>query len=170
MAVAARYALTNSPRAKGALREFKRKVGSLEPVGPEIHSALIRQTQKVFDTDGGEIGESWPGYTGSERLYGAIKSQLIGYPTNERKLRWSPGRERLFPSLMSSSHKQHVWRADGMNFEFGTSVPYAGKHQKGKGRGPFWAGFPKVKARPFLAISDKTAAEIRRILLRHIGV
>lgn len=167
MPVDTRFVTTGGPRAARALREFAKKAENLEAVAPQIHQLLLLDARKTFATNGRHIGERWPGYTGSERVYGFVKQKLVGH---RKLLRWEAGRERLFPSVTSPRHPEHVWRVKDGSFEFGTSVPYAANHQYGRGRGPAWAGFPKIKKRKFLALTRRTAANITVIIRRYMGL
>jgi hypothetical protein len=163
------FTVTGGKRAAKALREFADKADNLEAIAPQVHQQLISDHWAVFETQGRHIGENWPGYTGQEALYGFIKSKMLGINEN-RLLRWEPGRERLFPSVVSPTHPEHVWRVKDGAFEFGTSVPYAKNHQEGSGRGPAWAGFPKIKQRRFLGLTRRTAAKITRLIRSHMGL
>jgi len=167
MPVDTKFVVTGSERAADALRDFARDAENLDEVGPKIHRQLISDHWAAFETEGRHIGENWPGYTGQEALYGFIKRKLVGEPG---LLRWEPGQERLFPSVVSPTHPEHVWRVKGGKFEFGTSVPYAVNHQEGRGRGPAWAGFPKIKQRRFLKLTRRTATKITRIIRTHMGL
>lgn len=152
------------------MERFRARLKNFRAVGPQVHRVFRRQAMGTFHTRGRNIGYHWPGYTGSERVYGEIKKAMLGRDQGSRLLRWENGRERLYPSVVSAHHPEHVWRVEGDTFVFGTRVPYAGKHQRGEGRGPAWAGFPKIKKRPFLAVNRESAAQIRRIMLRWIGI
>lgn len=169
MPVETKFVVTGSQRAADALRDFARDAENLHEVGPQIHRQLISDHWAAFETEGRAIGENWPGYTGQEALYGVIKRKILD-TDNNRLLRWEPGQERLFPSVVSPTHPEHVWRVKDGKFEFGTSVPYAINHQEGKGRGPWWAGFPKIKQRRFLKLTRRTAAKITRIIRTHMGL
>jgi hypothetical protein len=173
-----KFVVTGGERAAKAMREFADNAQNLRDIGPKIHSALIKDHVRAFKTNGRAIGEDWPGYTGQELVYGFIKVKLTQGTWNASKfsepiagpLRWTRGQERLFPSVVSSSHPEHVWRIKDGKFEFGTSVPYAANHQEGKGRGPWWAGFPKIKQRRFLKLTRSTAAKITRLIRSHMGL
>jgi len=169
MAESIKYVVTGSKRAADAMRAFADKASNLEEVGPEIHDALTRSHVRIFKTQGREGVGQWPGYTGQEAVYGFIKREVFGIGP-DRLLRWEPGNERLFPSVVSQRHPEHVWRIKDGEFEFGTSVPYARHHQEGSGRGPAWAGFPKIKKRVFLTLTRSTAAEVTRIIRKHMGL
>ncbi|MFP4598049.1 MAG: hypothetical protein ACLFVJ_07345 [Persicimonas sp.] len=171
------YIIKGSPRAEDALKRFMAHINGFEKLGPQMHRYLRKVARRTFSTEGREIGESWPWYTGSETLYGIIKHKLVAGTVVGRRgqqavqlLRWKPGQERLFPSVVSARHPEHVWHTDNQSFTFGTRVPYARNHQEGKGRGPWWAGFPKIKQRRFLGLSRKHVAEIRRMISRFIGI
>lgn len=165
-----RYAIKGSQRAENSLSRFLSRLENFVEIGPEVHRLFKQQAREAFATEGRTIGYSWRGYTGSEWLYGIIKKRMLGEQNGSRLLRWEPGNERLYPSLVDARHPEHVWRVEGKTFIFGTSVPYAYKHQLGQGRGPWWALFPSIKARPFLGVSRRTAAELRRVTARHVGI
>lgn len=167
MVASPHYRVTGGPRAERAFREFAKNAENLEEIGPAIHRQLISDHRAAFETNGRYIGQRWPGYTGSEKVYGFVKEKLVGH---RKPLRWEAGRERLFPSVVSPRHPEHVWRVKDGKFEFGTSVPYAANHQYGRGRGPAWAGFPKIKQRKFLALTRRTAAKITRLIRQHMGL
>lgn len=170
MAVRTRYVIKGSGRAESAISRFMSRIENFQEAGPKIHRVVVSDLKKTFKTEGRNINESWPKYTGQEALYGFIKRKMLGDKIGSRLLRWEPGNERLYPSVVDSRHPEHVWRVKGKEFQFGTRVPYAYKHQYGKGRGPWWAGFGKVKRRTFLGLSRKAGAEIRRRMARHVGI
>lgn len=166
----ARYAMEGSARANNAMDRFMDNIANFKAIGPSVHRAFKRQVAKTFRTRGANIGERWPGYTAGERIYGIVKKAMLGNELGKRLLRWKPGREILYPSLISDSHPNHVWRVEGMDFVFGTSVPHAYKHNEGKGRGPIWAGRGRIQRRKFMGISLKTSAAIRRAAAKQVGI
>jgi phage gpG-like protein len=170
MAYGLRAIVSGTGRGAGVIRELRDRAQDLSPIGDPVHRAFLAQTKRVFHQNGAPLGVRWPGYTGTERAYGVIKKAMLGREAGRQLLRWEPGNERLYPSLVSPMHPEHIWRVEGNDFVYGTSVPYAKKHQEGRGRGPSWAGFPKVKARPMIGVTMRTAAEITRIMRRHMGL
>jgi len=124
---------------------------------------------EVLDVIGiGDVERYRQKYERLREMYASKPSMLS--TVNGGRLRWEAGRERLFPSVISPRHPEHVWRVKDGSFEFGTSVPYAANHQYGRGRGPAWAGFPKIKKRKFLALTRRTAANITVIIRRYMGL
>ena len=139
--------------------------------GAELIFAYLRDdTKKNFESQSSGMGDTWPEYTGSEFIYGIIKRKMLGDAQGRRKLRWSPGRERLFPSVTEDNHPEQIAEIDGRMIRFGTRVPYAANHQFGFGQGPAWAGFPRIKQRQFLNLGPRQIANIRRIMAGVTGI
>lgn len=173
MAASPTYAIRGSARAQAAIAAFFMDEAKLERGAEDLIFPYLRQVMRsTFQTQGAEIGESWPQYTGDEAQYGAIKRRILGDVLGRSRLTWEPqtGRERLRPSLVEAGHSDQVAEVRGSVMRFGTTVPYAINHQEGVGRGPEWAGFPAVKKRTFLRLRPKHVAQIRRLMAQVTGI
>jgi len=143
-------------------------VGDLTPAWDTIHDDFIQIMKEQFASNGarGPMGK-WDRYSG-EPVYRYIKGKLLNanwgtFPI----LRWvatntpTPGpNERLYPSFIGVPSKwgnEHVWRADPGGFTVGSAVPYAEKHQVGRGRTPY-----DKKPLPMRRIIDLTQADTVR--------
>ena len=87
-----------------------------------------------FLSRGARGGDDWPDY-GNEPRYRPIKAKFGGGLHNI--LRWTPGRERLYPSLTDPRHPEHIYVEGKHSVRMGSSVPYALAHQLGQGRSRF---------------------------------
>ncbi len=130
--------------------------------GPQVQS-FTRIMELQFKTKGRRGGTPWVGYDNEPR-YRPIKFLLGGGLDNI--LRWTPGRERLFPSLTNVSHADHVFKAGRRSVVMGTSVPYAIRHQKGLGV----TKFDKIRTpkRPIIALTKRDVRGWARAIQRHI--
>lgn len=126
---------------------------------------LVRQDyhdtrRDAFRTLGQSLGTPWPGYVEAEAQYAAIKGRILGYTTHQgafrapdsTQLRWSRGRERLYPSLTMPGHPESVFRADPRSAAYGTRVPYAASNERGGGRAPDRLGGHTIPRRPVVAV------------------
>ena len=165
-----KYVIKGGPRARRSIQEFISNLENFRAIGDEVHKIVRDDHERTFKTEGGNIRAKWPRYTGSEFLYGILKKRMLGEKLGERLLRWEEGKERLYPSVVEASHPEHVWKVEGREFVFGTKVPYAYRHQLGKGTGPASLGSPQIKERRFIGLSRKGAADIRRAMARHVGI
>lgn len=165
-----RTEVRGGPRAAAAIERFFVDDATVEAGAELIFRYLRDETKKNFENQSAGEGGKWPGYTGSEFIYGIIKKKMLGKALGARLLRWAPGMERLFPSVTQENHPEQIAQINGRNIIFGTSVPYAANHQYGFGVGPAWAGFPRVKQRKFLTLGPRQIAEIRRIISQVVGI
>lgn len=118
----------------------------LTPVWDKIHEMFIAFIKRVFESEGGYIGEAWaplsPAYAHWKARHTANKGilQLRG---------------RLYGSLTEPRHSDHIFRSGPSFMEAGTRVPYAKFHQTGTRRMP---RRPPVK--PFSRVEGEAAADI----------
>lgn len=159
------FEIIGSERAMDSLNRFLESAENFQGVAPDVHRFLLKHTKDVFRTEGQAGGVKWPQYAGNDEKYGAFKAGLL--KRRPQLLRWSAGRERLYPSLTDERHPEHVFAVSGRSMRFGTKVPYAWRHQHGKGIGPFGEMIPK---REFLVLGPRGVAEIRRIISRYMGI
>ena len=109
--------------------------------GP-IAKAWAASRQQMFLTQGRSTGTPWPDYTKLERKYYVpVKKAVTGRAqvTKTSLLRWDgtgpePSvKERLYPAMSMTTHREFVYRVTGNEAAMGTSVPYARKHNLGLG-------------------------------------
>lgn len=153
----------------------KRKIGlAFEVLGDltevwddSIHPFMIDHMKSQFKSDGAHGGSPWALY-GAEPKYTAYKIALVGHLT---PLRWQKGGpfERLFPSLVDRSDRDHVWESSAKGAVFGTSLPYAGDLNAG-GIGPFGERYP---ARKIIAMRQdqkkKMISAIQQAIVQRFG-
>jgi hypothetical protein len=109
--------------------------------GP-IAKAWATSRRTMFVSQGRSTGTPWPDYTKLERKYYVpVKKAVTGRSqvTKASLLRWDgtgpepTAKERLFPAMSQTSHREFVYRVEGNVATMGTSVPYARKHNLGLG-------------------------------------
>jgi hypothetical protein len=110
--------------------------------GP-IAEAWANSRRAMFLTQGRSTGTPWPDYTKLERKYYVpVKKAVTGLSavTKASLLRWDgtgpepSAKERLFPAMSQTSHREFIYRVDGNVATMGTSVPYARNHNLGLGQ------------------------------------
>jgi phage gpG-like protein len=99
-----------------------RSLGELNPVFQDIHSIVLDMEKKQFETEGGWSGDGWVPLSPS---YAAWKKS--NHPSKDM-MRIT---DRLYKSLVSKSHEEHVYETGPNWVEIGTRVPYARAHQYG---------------------------------------
>ena len=168
----------DGPVAKLGLAESR--VGDLRPAWDAIHAgrtgdpllkgkgkgqslSFLTISKRHFATQGGRAGAKWDGYD-DEPVYRVIKRLFGG--GEGRMLRWRAGRERLYPSLISPSHPDHIFEAKRHSVEIGTAVPYARNHQFGIGLQPF--DRQPLKKRPVIALTRSDFRGWVRVIQRHV--
>lgn len=115
--------------------------------------------QEQYATEGRRGGTPWPSYdaTGEPRYKGFKYARTGGFLV---LMRWTPGKERLYPSLMNPAHPEHVFTSDARGMVVGTRVPYARGHQLGVGEQK-WDKIP-LPRRPILALTDRDVLELAK--------
>lgn len=104
---------------------------------------MVRHVRRQYATRGRRSpGGQWETYRqAGERKYMWFKEAVVD--ANEYELlRWEPGNERLYPSLLVKSHPDHVRRIRGASFQYGTRVPYANRLFQQGGTNPFGESYP----------------------------
>lgn len=151
------------------------RAGDLTPAFRAIHDGrseglakgekgFLEIVKLQFESKGRRGGTPWQGYD-AEPVYRRIKVAVGG--GLDRILRWRPGRERLYPSLVVPTHPDHVFSVSRYGVEMGTSVLYALSHQKGIGEQK-WDRIP-VPRRPIIALTSRDARGWVRIIQRHVA-
>ncbi len=154
------------------------RVGDLRPVWNVLHAgrnsdpllkggggkSFVSMVAEQYRTKGRRGGTPWPGYDG-EPVYKIIKVKFGG--GLGRMLRWRPGRERLYPSLISPGHAEHIYRTKRHEMVVGTAVPYAVRHQRGIGVQPF-DNVP-LKKRPLIVMTRNDFRGWIRAIQRHVA-
>jgi phage gpG-like protein len=161
------FVIQGGERVERALQGLLDNVEDWRALGPEVHEFFIAKQIKLFATEGTSEGIKWPDYSGQEPKYAVYKREMVGEAYADRLLRWMPGREILYPSLVSSRHAQHVWDVQQQRFTFGTRVPYAMNHQKGVGTGPTGE---RIAQRKIAVLSTASVTELKQIILKFVGL
>lgn len=161
------FIISGGDRVRTALQGLLDNVEDWRALGPDVHKFFIQKQIALFATEGTSEGIKWPDYSGQEQAYAGYKRGIVGDAYAERLLRWTPGREILYPSLVSSRHKDHIWSVQAQQFTFGTRVPYAINHQKGQGRGP--TGEP-IAQRKIAVLSTASVTELKQMILKFVGL
>ena len=164
-----RYSVVGSERANRSLNRYTENIKSWPTVSDMIFRYLAARTKEAFNNEG--RGVNWPDYWAQEPQYGAMKRSIFQREGQgglfPNLLRWMPGQEVLFPSLMNPRHPDAVRLIEDDRIVYGTSVPYAARHQHGRGTNE--QGEP-IPARPFLVLLAEDIAEIRRRIAEHVGI
>lgn len=137
--------------AIGEVRDFR-------PLWQSLKREWYLSRRRMFHTQGRSNGTPWPQYedTAERRAYRWIKPRLLSNPRFANvPLRWQPGRELLYPSIVTSRHPLSVWEPDRRTLTTGTDVPYAWRHDRGAGRAPLWAGAYGIPRRPLLVLGPR---------------
>jgi len=173
-------ALVGGPRAARQLESLKDNIEDIGSVSNKVLNTLEDWQKDVFESEGRAAGVRWPQYTGAESVYGDMKEIMIrsagGSPVNPPLLRWAVGKERLYPSLTGEGNpragdtirKEKSGGQDG--WVFGTSVPYAAKHQYGQGRAPKEFGGFSIKQRMFINATPDLMADLKEILVEFVSI
>lgn len=169
MTVTPRLSIRGAKRAQESLQAFAFDQAKFVEAGGLIMDYMRNEQREIFKSGGSHMGQMWPDYEKAEPKYGKMKKALIGKSAYPALLRWDGKNERLYPSLTRANHPEHVAIIDvgARALRFGTQVPYAINHQLGKGRNMF--GEP-IQARPFLSVTPRQAADIRRIIASVTGI
>lgn len=161
------FIIQGAPRVRTALQGLIDNVEDWRALGPQVHDFFVRKQIDLFASEGRSEGAPWPDYSGQEPKYAAYKRGIVGDVYAKRLLRWTPGREVLYPSLTEQRHAQHVWNVQAQRFEFGTRVPYAMNHQKGVGTGPTGE---RIAQRKIAVLGTASMVELKQIILKFVGL
>ena len=132
------------------------------PLWRKMRPRWYQTRLSMFRSDGREYG--WPSYdqTPERERYVFAKSNITGIPVDRlRVLRWTPGRERLFPSLTNPRDPYTVYDVTRRSVAMGTAVPYAANHDAGRGRAPVWAGGHAIPRRRLVELGASYLRELR---------
>lgn len=129
---------------------------------------FLDHMRQQFESQGEHGGEPWAAYN-QEPQYAAVKSSIFEEEGVDGKisdfiLRWVPGQERLYPSLVRSGHSHHISQFGEMEASFGTSLPYADRLIEG-GTGPYDEPYP---GRDMLAVTDEQQSDLFTDIQRSI--
>lgn len=133
----------------------------LQAVSNDVHRYLLRRHEQLWRTEGQSVGRPWPSYRLQEPKYGRFKAAVDG----GGPLRWKKSSERLYPSVTKAGHAEHVFRIQDGRVVFGTSVPYAEKHQKGKGVNRYGERIPE---RRIVDLGEDDSSWFKRFLAAFI--
>jgi len=118
----------------------------LTPVWGKVHEVFIAFVKRVFETEGGYVGDAW------KPLSPAYAKWKARHTPNKGILQL---RGQLFASLTEPQHSDHVFRSGPSWAEYGTRVLYAKFHQTGTRQMP---RRPPIK--PFSRVEGEAAADI----------
>jgi hypothetical protein len=115
-----------------ALQRFADDIQHFQPAFGVIHDDFIDIETAQFATKGRRgPGGAWADYSG-EPAYRAMKESIlrqagVSNAPEELICRWvpRPGREILYPSIVSPSHPMHIYSVSDKSAAFGTSAPHA---------------------------------------------
>lgn len=142
-------------------------IGDLTPTWRSAVDPFVTEhLRKQFDSEGWYGGSPWADYS-NEPFYRGYKRAIVGHL---KILRWElGGRERLYPSLVNSTHPDHIVEMTPTSYRRGTRVPYARRLVEG-GVGPFGERYP---GRDIFGMRgtqrNRLFVEIQRDILRRIG-
>jgi len=143
------------------------RVENLRPVWQAIHDDFIDVMKKQFRTKGGYLGTKWLDYR-EEPAYCRYKMAMTGLrDPADYLLRWYPyRRERLYPSLVWTGHREHVFKKTAYSVTIGTKVPYAKLLHEGGG----WQRWDKkpIPKRPIMRFRKKELRKWYRMIARWI--
>lgn len=141
------------------------------PAFDKIHDDFTNRVMPSWFESSGD--SKWPDYS-NEPKWDYIKRRALGlYKTAEIPiLRWAKvstrkpqSGERLYPSLVDQNHPDHIYRTTGQSFTFGTSVPYAIRHQRGQGMQRF--DHIPLPQRKIIDIGRRVSEDWAKILQAH---
>ena len=122
------------------------RTADLRESGPDIDRAFARLESEQFASEGASgRGGRWAPLTRSTEAQKRGRGQIL--------VRTG----RLRDSLTRTGHAEHVYRASESEIELGTSVPYAGRHQRGGKRLP---------AREVISLTPEQAARLFEPVVR----
>lgn len=119
------------------------------------HNYFLDSVKENIQRQGALSGESWDYST--EPKYKAYKRAVLGDLT---VLRWKGGNERLYPSLINRSDREHLFIPKPNGALIGSRVDYAGRLAKG-GTGPFGERYP---ARHFIPVKEDQNRKLLKTL------
>jgi len=151
---------------------IKMQLANLKPAMEHALDLMETNEETLFRTEGASAGVPWRQYTAAEQKhYLPIKRSVLG--TDKPMMRWSrsggtspSSGERLYPSLIRKN-QYSIAVATKHGFEYGTKVPYAANHQKGRGT---YKGKYNIPQRKILVMDDKTQKGIVRAIQAHLFV
>ena len=144
-------------------------VTDFRPVWADFKRPWYNSRREQRITSGRSTGSPWLKYSQTKERdrYQYIKASIVAKASGKslrkmssgdsakliaslKPLQWTPGNERLLPSLERDRHPDAIWRTKERSLTIGTSVPYAGSHDRGQGYAPEWAGGYRIPRRPLL--------------------
>lgn len=155
------------PKTIKDLMQMRGRMMDWSPIEDDIHKMLIHRQRELFKSRGQSEGVAWPDYSG-EPKYSQLKQALVdrGKISAMDLLRYKGGSaERLYPSLTKPRHPEHVWSLKGTEVRFGTKVPYAWKHDQGKGVNMFKEAIPQ---RRIGVLSDRNTERLKQLIMLYI--
>jgi len=145
-------------------------VADFRPLWRRMRQPWHKSRREMYDTEGREFG--WKSYqqTPERFRYVTVKSRLTGIePDRLRVLRWKPGREYLYPSLVAARHPLGIWDAGKRAVTMGTAVPYAANHDAGRGRAPLWAGGYAIPRRRLVSFGRGFKDDLQKEVSKFAG-
>ncbi len=127
------------------------KTTDLTPVWAIARQNIIRDIKKVFETEGGSMGQKWVGLSKN-----TIKDrERKGFPPRPILVRTGTLRNSLFGGKLG------IDKMTKNSWEYGTSVPYAIYHQSRRPR-------RKLPRRAFLYISNKFKGDLVKYMHKYM--
>jgi hypothetical protein len=146
-----------------------KKSGKVRMAWANLHREMAKLAENQFVTQGaaGQHGR-WPGYTGGELKYLAMKERVLGKGEAKWILMWGFKKRRLGNSMWETNHPDHLWKVDHNmeSVEFGSRVPYAAGHHKGTARLPKRYGGGPIPRRRIWDPTDQQNRELSQIITR----
>lgn len=131
------------------LLRFGQNATDVRPAMEEIANSLRRSTTRQFDSQGAYGSGGW------DQLADSTIARKRAAGLDPRILHAT---RRLRDSLTEEGNDEQISIARHDGLDFGTTVPYAGFHQKGEG----------VKQRRPVQLPESDRREVVRILQRHL--
>ena len=149
-------------------------VSDFRPLYRAMRPAWFRHQRRMYATLGRSTGFPWSPYTQAERQYKTVKAKLTGTALsaiNSTLMDWPGGSHRLKRSLTVYGSSECVYddRTSRNRLTIASLVPYAGKHDRGEGVGPAWAGSPPTPQRRLLVISRSFGTVADSVTAAHIA-
>ena len=145
----------------------RRTAGQLRALYEALEPAWYRSRVRMYRTKGRSIGFPWPDplSTGEAKRYIWAKRRILAVSLREARglvLDWKGSKRRLRPALTKRGHRDAVYRVSQNRLTIGTRVPYAHKHESGRGRGPKWGGSDPIPRRRILAMGRQFRRDMDR--------
>jgi hypothetical protein len=149
------------------LSDFNRRIkvgGRRASFNDLIVKAWQTRSRRMFNTQGRYTDTPWPLYdeTAERLAYVPIKESIFGREMTARDvLRWRPGEDRLYKSFVFTNARGNITRKRKRGVIVGSSLHYAGRHDRGIGRAPRRFGGHPIPRRPLTAFGRRGRALVQ---------